>query len=362
MSTARDRLAVISVTQGEGHGAETVLEELLRAWPPGSPHLVAAAPRGSRVLAVADGRGMETVALETAADAFVPNARAILRARKALKGVRLVHAWSARAFEFAAWLARELHVPACGTQHDHPQAVFHAPVRRKIMQVAANRFDGLVCVSDAVADACRAAGYRCALRVIHNGVSDVPIERCAAPQVRIGFLGMYAAGKGFSTVAEWVRRLNRPDLQWRLYGDVADDLKPAAEKLARDYPRVVSLMGHHDREDIFGNVDILVHAAFEFEAFGMVLIEAAQAGLPVVASSLGGAPEIVVDGQTGFLFDPGDQNAGLARVAALADDPALRARLGRQARARYADHFGTERMAAGYREHWERAIACPGPC
>ncbi|HEY0718915.1 MAG TPA: glycosyltransferase family 4 protein, partial [Streptosporangiaceae bacterium] len=70
------------------------------------------------------------------------------------------------------------------------------------------------------------------------------------------------------------------------------------------------------------------------EAFGMVLIEAMASGLPVVASRVGGIPEVVRDGETGFLAEPGDVAGFAGQIGQLFDDSALWQRFnenGRQA-------------------------------
>jgi glycosyltransferase involved in cell wall biosynthesis len=298
---------------------------------------------------------MPGVELATTTDALLDNARRMHAVREALRGVDRVHAWSARSFELARWLGARLKVPACGTMHDHPAAAFHGRVRRAIMRWAAGGFGELACVSDAVARACREARYRCPLKVIHNGMRDHPVARRDAPAVRIGFLGMYATWKGFDIVADWMRKLDRPGVRWQLYGEAAEASRAAATALAREKPEAVRLMGNRPREEIFGDLDVLVHASTRFDPLPTVLIEAAQAGLPVVAASLGGAPEIVEAGATGFLFDPRDPASGLGALRRLVDHPALRSQVGRRARARYEEQFPVSRMVSRYRELWKSA-------
>jgi glycosyltransferase involved in cell wall biosynthesis len=83
--------------------------------------------------------------------------------------------------------------------------------------------------------------------------------------------------------------------------------------------------------------DLLVWPALR-EAWGMALLEAEAAGLPVVAGRVGGVPSIVVDGETGLLAPDGDA-AGLAdAVAVLLDDPDRRRALGAAARRHVAAH------------------------
>ena len=88
------------------------------------------------------------------------------------------------------------------------------------------------------------------------------------------------------------------------------------------------------------------------ELLGLVVLEAMASGTPVVCSRLGGLPEIVRDGETGFLVEPGDIDELRARLAELLGDPALAARLGRNARelalARFTWRACAERCLAAY--------------
>ncbi|MBI3566523.1 MAG: glycosyltransferase, partial [Elusimicrobia bacterium] len=87
----------------------------------------------------------------------------------------------------------------------------------------------------------------------------------------------------------------------------------------------------------------------ERESFGLGALDAMSAGRPVVASRVGGLPEVVVDGETGVLVPPGDA-AELARVLAdLLDSPAKLRRFSEAGRRRAREAFAAERMAREYR-------------
>jgi glycosyltransferase involved in cell wall biosynthesis len=281
------------------------------------------------------------------------NARALPAALRAAPPPRLVHAWDARSLELAWLAARRLGIPAAGTLHDHPFAAHHGLIRRWLMRAAANRLAALVPVSDAVADACRHAGYRCPLTVIRNGLADSAPTRVASPRVRLSFLGMRTPGKGFAVIAPWIRRTSDLNVEWRLHGDIAPHLRAQAEALAAECAGRVVLTGHVSADEAFANTDILVHASTDFDSLPTVLIEAARAGVPALASHRGGAPEIVSDGVTGFLFDPARPDAGFERLRALVTDAPLRDGLGAAARQRFVASFGVRAMADAYARFWD---------
>jgi len=102
-----------------------------------------------------------------------------------------------------------------------------------------------------------------------------------------------------------------------------------------------------------------------YEPFGLVILEAMACETAVVASRVGGIPEIVVEGETGMLvdYDPADAgtftSALAARVGALLDDPATARRMGDAGRRRVVDRFGWPAIAAATVDLYEKVLAAP---
>jgi glycosyltransferase involved in cell wall biosynthesis len=96
--------------------------------------------------------------------------------------------------------------------------------------------------------------------------------------------------------------------------------------------------------ELYRSSDVFVLPT-EAEAFGIAAIEAAAAGLPVIATPVGGLRDIVVEGETGYLISPTDVDALCHHLWRLAADEHLRARLGTAARARALGHFDAGRNA-----------------
>jgi sugar transferase (PEP-CTERM/EpsH1 system associated) len=120
--------------------------------------------------------------------------------------------------------------------------------------------------------------------------------------------------------------------------------------------RQVRLLG--DRPDVptvLGALDLFVLPSIA-EGMSNTVLEAMAAGLPVVATRVGGNPEMVEDGVTGRLVRPQDP-AGLAAViAAYLEDPHLRATQGKAGRQRAAEHFSLDRMCAAYTDLYRRLL------
>lgn len=88
----------------------------------------------------------------------------------------------------------------------------------------------------------------------------------------------------------------------------------------------------------------------DYEGFGMVFLEAAACGKPVIAGASGGAPDAVVQGETGYLVPPDDPNVLGATIRKVLDDPDLAQRLGQEGRARAVREFDWDRLAERFSE------------
>jgi glycosyltransferase involved in cell wall biosynthesis len=120
---------------------------------------------------------------------------------------------------------------------------------------------------------------------------------------------------------------------------------------------VVTLLG--EREDVpavMAALDLLLVPSWR-EAFGRVAAEAMAAGVPVIATDVGGPAEIVRDGIDGRLLAPRDPQTWAATIAELLDDAPRRAAMGRAGIARAAAAFGLERHAGHVRAAYDEALA-----
>ncbi|MCA9560496.1 MAG: N-acetyl-alpha-D-glucosaminyl L-malate synthase BshA [Myxococcales bacterium] len=135
-----------------------------------------------------------------------------------------------------------------------------------------------------------------------------------------------------------------------------------------DRPRVEAELrrhGLHDRARLLGKQDhfeALLRASTAFllpsesESFGLAALEALSSGVPVVGSDVGGVPEVVRDGETGFLCDPEDVGAMAAKAGALCDDAALRRRMGEAARRDVLTRFDEAPMVDRYEAVYRRVL------
>jgi glycosyltransferase involved in cell wall biosynthesis len=99
--------------------------------------------------------------------------------------------------------------------------------------------------------------------------------------------------------------------------------------LPPDQMKQVSFLGnvpHSQIQDVYHSVDIFINSSF-FEAFPLTNLEAIASGLPVVASAVGGVPELIRDGETGLLFPPGDSGRLAEAIIRLLEDDDLYQRL-----------------------------------
>lgn len=229
----------------------------------------------------------------------------------------------------------------------------------------ANRADALVTCSAAMRDEVVELFdiEPAAVTVLHNGITPrawrVEPRRVKAARDRYApggaplllYFGRLEYEKGVQDLIAALPRIRRVHPGTRVLvagtGTAAVQLVDAAR--THRVLRSVRFLGHLPDEDLaalLSGADTVVLPS-RYEPFGIVALEAAAAGAPLVASTAGGLGEIVVEGETGVAFPPGDV-AELARaVTRVLADPAAAASRARAARARLGVDFDWTRIAAG---------------
>src|SRR5439155_23841531 len=101
-----------------------------------------------------------------------------------------------------------------------------------------------------------------------------------------------------------------------------------------------------DVPELLSEVTVSVRPCVSSEGLSNALLESMAAGVPVVATRVGGNPEVVQDGRTGLLVPPRDPHALANAISRLLEDPGLARRFGRAGRDRVAEHFSIEQMVS----------------
>ncbi|MBK5970235.1 Putative glycosyltransferase EpsD [Thiorhodovibrio litoralis] len=181
-------------------------------------------------------------------------------------------------------------------------------------------------------------------------------SRDASIDPLIGVVAQLIPRKGHAVLLDALPRLLErwPGLQVIVFGRGREEPALRNQIAGLGLEPHVHLAGFRDDLDrLLPCLDLLVHPAL-MEGLGVSLLQAAAAGVPVVASRVGGIPEAVRDGETGLLVPPGDVAALAAAIARLLGDAELRARFGTAGRARMRAEFSLDAMVEGnlavYRE------------
>jgi glycosyltransferase involved in cell wall biosynthesis len=174
----------------------------------------------------------------------------------------------------------------------------------------------------------------------------------------VGMVAQFIPRKGhrhlLAALPEVLRR--HRDVQLLLFGKgpLLTEVRAAAQ--AQGLTRQVQFAGfRHDLERWLGCLDLVVHPA-EMEGLGVSLLQAAAAGVPVIASRAGGMPEIVEHNGNGLLVDPGDRRALSQAMIELLDDADLRAAMGRRGRELVAERFSLSAMVEGNLAVYRRVL------
>jgi glycosyltransferase involved in cell wall biosynthesis len=194
------------------------------------------------------------------------------------------------------------------------------------------------------------------VRVIPNGIPDSFSEKRCRPsnghRRTVLFLGTLMREKGtldvlaaMPTIAERV-----PDVQAIFAGEWyrPEDRSAAEETITNlglaTHVQFVGTVAPPFKYDLLSQADVFVLPSYN-EGQPYAVLEAMAAGLPVVSSSVGCIPETVIDGENGFILEPGSREAFGDKVALLLGDEQLRKKMGEASRQRFLENYRFERFA-----------------
>jgi glycosyltransferase involved in cell wall biosynthesis len=204
--------------------------------------------------------------------------------------------------------------------------------------------------------------------VVHNSIPLEEFPKADGPRpgggrLRVGILANLIPLKGHRDFLAMAAALTQEGLDAEYVvvgGDVhgtgyGDELKGLAASLG--IGDRVTFTGHVGNiPTIVAGMDVFVCAS-HVEPFGICVLEAMAGSKPVVATRVGGIPEIVVPGETGYLVEPHRPDQLADRIRELAGHPDLRVRLGTTGRRRVEDEFSAGRQAARTLDLYEQALA-----
>ena len=231
-----------------------------------------------------------------------------------------------------------------------------------VERLLSNLCAAIVCVSRHDALRAEAAGIPARrLNIVLNGIADIPpLPREEAQamwpngRLRVLFVGRLDYAKGADVLFSAMDMLGES-----AFAVVVGSAVVADYRCALVPPANVSVVGWMDRRDIarlYASADLLVIPSRN-EAFCLVALEAMRAGLPVVASRVGGLPEVVEDGITGCLVESEDARQLAAGVRSM--DDGMRRAMGARGRQRFLDSFRSDRIVEELELVYRAAIGHP---
>jgi L-malate glycosyltransferase len=289
------------------------------------------------------------------------------------QGLDLLHCHYAIPHSVSAYLAKSMlrprRLPVVTTLHGTDITLVgsdrsYLPITR----FSIDQSDGVTAVSHFLKDATvKIIGARNPIEVIYNFVNCDKYKRSANEQLRSHFapegekilihVSNFRAVKRPTDVVEIFEIVQRkvPSVLL-MVGDGPE--RSSAEWAARNsgVDRKVHFLGKQDSiEELIGISDLLLLPS-ENESFGLVALEAMACEVPVVASNVGGLPEVVSDGVDGFLVECRNVLEMADRALAVLCDPARREEMGKRAREVASARFCSTRIIAQYEEYYRRVL------
>jgi glycosyltransferase involved in cell wall biosynthesis/cellulose synthase/poly-beta-1,6-N-acetylglucosamine synthase-like glycosyltransferase len=289
--------------------------------------------------------------------------RSVLRLRRRLKALRpdVIHTHNEKAHIRGALASLVLfQAPALvHTRHGETRATGWAAFANRL---AVWRSGFIVSVSEKASAISRAEGAPAwRTRIIRNGIdmSILPVApREDASRSRVVAIGRLTPVKDFATMLRAARIVADADPAFHL--DVIGDgpSRPALERLRHELRLQRHVTFHGASNNVMGVLSgarLFVQSSLS-EGISLTLLEAMAGGVPIVATDVGGTPEVLEDGVTGMLVSPGDPAAFAAAMLRVLHDDRLAESMSTAARTRAERDFNVDKMTASYEALYEEAV------
>lgn len=322
--------------------------------------------RGGPLEELARQRGLPTTVLDG------PKLKRVARTAMAFAMARpdIIHAHNPTSLHYATVGKLLTRARLVFTDHAQTRGIIRVPTRFEWRET-----DAVVGCSQDTADKSGAVGVARNISVIHNGIDIAPAKRTRAEmRAELGLhegevVGIMPAAfhkvKGHDVLLRALARLRDEELEMTTTGDATHPGEPQVRVLivgdgderarihglAKDLrlgPERATFLGFRkDVPDLLMAADFFVLPSRD-EGLPLAVLEAMARSLPVAVTPVGGVPEVVKDGEHGFLVPVDDDRALAEALQKLAGDPALRARLGAAGHQRVRDSFSFEQMTRKY--------------
>jgi phosphatidylinositol alpha-mannosyltransferase len=264
---------------------------------------------------------------------------------------------------------RHSHAINVGTFHAYREQNMLYEVGKQLLQRAFNRLDGRIFVSDAVREYVTRY-FPGTYTLIPNGIdcarfcgpSIQPIEKFDDGRPNILYVGRMDKRKGFRYLLRALPQIKQvlPDARLIVVGAFDDKAKAPFVRYARTHKlRSVHFVGPVSREDLpryYRTATVFCAPSTGFESFGIILLEAMAAGVPVVASDITGYRSVVAHKVEGLLTPPKDETAIARAIIELLRDPAQRAQMSHAGK-RKATQYDWDLIAQRVLEYYDQLIA-----
>jgi glycosyltransferase involved in cell wall biosynthesis len=269
------------------------------------------------------------------------------------------------------WLAaRQVGIPVVSVSHGWTAATLKVRLYEALDRLILRWMDCTVCVSEGQAARVRRAGVPAErLVLIRNAIKADDYRKAnpadaarlrslfpRPPRRVVGAAGRLSPEKGFSQLIEAAAlvRQTDPGIGFVLFGDGPLRAELARQLAARGLEENFILAGFRaDLERDLPHLDLLALPSFT-EGLPVILLEACAAALPVVATAVGGIPEVVQDGVTGYLVPPKNPGLLARRILDVLASEADRRAMGERGRQRIQEHFTFEAQSLQYQRLFTR--------